>query len=128
MSDYLHHVPGRLRFRSKALRCNTPARGQLLRKLSGLDGVRSVRLNPKAACVTVSYDTEVIDAEGLLALLKAEVQRLPTARPLPAESRVARPVKPPPGKLTAEIGRMALSVLVNKGVSYSLTSLLGVRA
>jgi len=122
MTDYLHHVPGRLRVRSKALRCDSTARGGVLRRLRALEGVRTVRLNPKAASLTVYYDAETTDPERILQFLDGECLRA-TAEPAPGpDSPRARP-----GPLSAEIGRMALSVLVNKGVGYSLSSLLGAR-
>lgn len=125
MTDYLHHVPGRLRVRSKSLRCDSAARGATLRKLRGLEGVRSVRLNAKAGSVTVCYDTATTGPERILDFLSAECLR---AAPMAPVTRQTGPVRPrQAGNLTAEIGRIALSALVNKGVSYSLSSLLGAR-
>jgi len=125
MTDYLHHVPGRLRVRAKSLRCNSAARATTLRKLQAQDGIRSVRLNPKAGSVTVFYDVDVVNADKILAFLHAESLRATQAQAAPV--RVARrPVRRGP-PLAAEIGRMALGVLVNKGVTFSLASLLGAR-
>ena len=126
MTDCLHHVPGRLRVRSKALRCDSAVRGATLRKLRGLDGVRSVRLNPKAGSVTVYDDAEATGAQQILDFLGAECLRAAPLRP--ASLQPAAPARTgQAGNFTAEIGRMAFSVLVNKGVSYSLSSLLGAR-
>jgi hypothetical protein len=126
MTDYLHHVPGRLRVRSKALRCNSAARGATLRKLRTLEGVRTVRLNPKAGSVTVFYDVDVTGAQRILDFLGAECLR---AEPIRAATR--KPVRKATGhgpSLYSTIGRMALGALVNKGVNYSISSLLGARA
>jgi hypothetical protein len=126
MTEYLHHVPGRLRVRSKALRCDSAARGAALRRLRALEGVDSVRLNAKAASLTVYYDVEILDAERILDFLNAECLR---AMPTQTARAAAMPSTPRPrhNQLTGEIARIALSVLVNKGVSYSLSSLLGAR-
>jgi hypothetical protein len=126
MTDYLHHVPGRLRVRSKALRCDSSARSGVLRRLRGLEGVRTVRLNAKAASLTVHYDVETTDPKHILEFLDAECLRANAPRAARAAAGPRGP-RARPGALTAEIGRMALSVLVNKGVSYSLSSLLGAR-
>lgn len=125
MTDYLHHVPGRLRVRAKSLRCNSAARATTLRKLQAQEGIRSVRLNAKAGSVTVFYDVEATDAERILGFMRAESLRATRAQaaPLDAARKQARSGNP----LAAEIGRMALGVLVNKGVSFSLASLLGAR-
>jgi hypothetical protein len=97
----------------------------MLRKLQAKEGIRSVRLNPKAASVTIFYDVDVTDAPQILDFLHTECLRAKRsqAAPLPAASRPLRSSPP----LAAEIGRMALSVLVNKGVTFSLASLLGAR-
>jgi hypothetical protein len=125
MTEYLHHVPGRLRVRAKAFRCDNAARGATLRKLRTLEGVRTVRLNAKAGSVTVCYDVGKTHSQAILDFMEQECLRaLAVVEPRP---RRAAPKAATSNKLTTEIGRMALSVLVNKGVSYSLSSLLGAR-
>lgn len=127
MTDYLHHVPGRLRVRSRALRCASAERNTTLRELRRLQGVRSLRWNPKAGSVTVFYDTGATDAQRILDFLEASCLRVKAVEPVrvPAAAASARRGGAP---LVGEIGRLALGVLVNKGVSYSLSSLLGARA
>ncbi|NGX16280.1 HMA2 domain-containing protein [Wenzhouxiangella sp. XN24] len=127
MTDYLHHVPGRLRVRAKSLRCNSAARATTLRKLQAQDGIRSVRLNPKAGSVTVFYDVDVMNADKILAFLHAESLRATQAQAQATPLRAARKPARTGTPLAAEIGRMALGVLVNKGVTFSLASLLGAR-
>jgi hypothetical protein len=123
MTDYMHHVPGRLRVRSRALRCTSPERNTTLRELRRLRGVRSLRLNPKAGSVTVFYDTGETDAQQILDFIDASCLRTRPAVPVRASSSGEQNGAP----LFGDIGRMALGVLVNKGVSYSLSSLLGAR-
>ena len=97
-------------------------RGDTLVKLQALEGVNSIRLNPKAGSVTVCYDVGVTDPHRILAFIHADCLGSHPATP----SRL-KPKHEKPRGLANEIGRMALSVLVNKGVSYSLSSLLGAR-
>jgi hypothetical protein len=120
MTDYLHHVPGRLRVRSKVFRCNSSSQNMALRKLRALDGVSTVRLNSKAGSVTVCYDTEKIGPTKILDLLNA-------CKCIQAAPAVSKQRGPKERNITDEIGKMALSALVSKGVSYSLSSLLGAR-
>ena len=130
MTDYLHHVPGRLRVRAKTLRCDPTARAATLRKLQAREGIRSVRLNPKAGSVTIFYDVEATDGPQILAFLEAECLRARTIKHAPLRSAAVRPTRTGPSSgnpLAAEIGRMALGVLVTKGVSFSIASLLGAR-
>lgn len=118
MTDWMHHVPALLRIRSKALRCETAARGCTMRRLRSLDGVRSVRHNARAGSVTVCYDVQVADANGILERIPNDCLGSCAARP------VIRRARPQPGHsgLTAEIGRIALGALVNRGVGYSISS------
>lgn len=130
MTDYLHHVPGRLRVRARSLRCDPPARTATLRKLQAKDGIRSVRLNAKAGSVTIFYDVEAITGQQILDFLQAECLRARKAGHAPLRTAAVRPAsssRRAGNPLAAEIGRMALGVLVNKGVTFSLASLLGAR-
>jgi hypothetical protein len=147
MTDYHHHVPGRLRVRRRGFRHEGLARRFVLRRLRALHGVRDVRLNPKAASVTVAYDAEQTDPDTILAFIDREFALKPSQAQAAAVSaspeavssgRAARrrarrrstPRRDGPlgaDPLIGQIGKMALSVLVNKGVSYSISSLLGAR-
>ena len=126
MTDYLHHVPGRLRVRSRSLRCETASCGTTLRKLRKLAGVRSVRHNAKAGSVTVCYDTRVANPDAVLNLINAECLQSRPTPPVVSHNKQATS-KSSKGNLTAEIGRMALGALVSRSVGYSISSLFGVR-
>ncbi len=119
MAHYLHHVPGRLRVRSKAFSHESGARSKVLRTIWTTAGVRSVRLNSKAGSVTVCYEVGTIKPEEILNLMHRH--ECLESRSMPKRTSSSQ------GALTTEIGKMALGVLVNKGVSYSLSSLLGAR-
>ena len=122
MTDYLHHVPGRLRLRSKILRCDSTTRNMALRKLRALEGVSSVRLNHKAGSVTVSYDADVTDSQEILGLLERH-NCLKASAPAIKNRAVtkSRPAKKREWNLTREVGKIAFNVVVSRGV----TSLLG---
>lgn len=122
----LHHVPGRLRIRSRSLCGISKATNLVLRKLRALKGVQDCRLNPKAACVTVYYDMEVISVDTILNLLKDQgLADSGSSGIRTAETPVSNPIKS--DNLTSLVGKTALNVLINKGVSYSISSLLGAR-
>jgi copper chaperone CopZ len=57
MSHYIHHVPGRLRIRSSSFRCDPVSARIAEGELSATEGVREVRVNPRAGSITVHYDT-----------------------------------------------------------------------
>jgi|GEM_PF-692454 len=125
MNEFLHHVPGRIRIRARLFRSESRERSQALRRLRALPAVRSLRLNEKAGSVTVFYDAGETSGVELLQALRREC---PQAT-LPAAPSTRRPVSLAAAKrpIAAEIGKVALNMLVNKGVSYSLSTLLRAR-
>lgn len=56
MSHYVHHVPGRLRVRSKALRCDSTKVRALAQELRELSGVYEVGHNNCNGSLTITYD------------------------------------------------------------------------
>jgi len=134
-TDYMHHVPGRLRIRSRRLCGFAKSRNVVLRELRALEGVRDCLLNVKAGCVTVFYDTETTSVDPILKLLK---ERKVLESPALANNRVKTVSKTTKMgskntanakvlNLTSMVSKAALSVLINKGVSLSISSLLGAR-
>ncbi|MCG8425905.1 MAG: heavy-metal-associated domain-containing protein [Chromatiales bacterium] len=132
MTGYLHHVPGRLRARSQAFLRNTVQRKNTLRQLQALDGVRSVRLNAKAGSVTIVYEAEATDVQQIFDLLakvdscQAEPvyfskQKRETTSGSDSTSSSLMAAIP------SMVGKVALNILVTRGVNYSLSSLLGPR-
>ncbi len=119
MNEYVHHIPGRLRVRSKALRGAHGNHTSVLQRLRDIHGVQSVRLNHKAACVTVCYDPQQTCANCIFETLGH------ADKPRAAE----KPKRKPSGNrgqfdIASQVGKMALNVLVSKGVNYSLSALL----
>lgn len=125
MNEFLHHVPGRIRIRARLFRSESRERSQALRRLRALPAVRSLRLNEKAGSVTVFYDAGETSGAELLQTLRREC---PQAT-FPAASSIRRqvPLAAVKRPIAAEIGKVALNMLVNKGVSYSLSTLLRTR-
>ena len=70
MSQYIHHVPGRIRVRSKAFRCRSEKARGAERGLLALTGVRQVRVNPHAGSITVHYDSALLKQSDLLSVLE----------------------------------------------------------
>ena len=74
----------------------------------------------------MTYDTDLTDQDIILAFVEEECRRAFPARRVRARVNRTRQAETP--VLVSHIGKMALGVLVNKGVSYSISSLLGARA
>ena len=58
--DIAHHVPGRLRLRSAALKGKVRASEQARRHLAQIEGVTSASANPATGSVLLEYDLNVI--------------------------------------------------------------------
>lgn len=66
MTDYIHHVPGRLRVRSKSLRGSGCDTEQLCAVLDTLEGIGERRLNAKTGSLLVYYDPKRVCADDIL--------------------------------------------------------------
>ena len=70
MSYYVHNVPGRLRVKMPPLR-NRPHRGERVRALlAGQSGVEAIAVNPLTGSVVVHYDSDRIDDQRILNVLR----------------------------------------------------------
>jgi hypothetical protein len=70
MSQYIHHVPGRIRVRSRAFRCRSAKARAARSRLLALTGVQQVRVNPHAGSITVHYDPDLLKQSDLLGVLE----------------------------------------------------------
>ena len=88
--------------------------------------MRTVRLNPKAGSVIVTYDVDSTDPQRVLGFLEAELVRLTPYQPVAKRDGPRQEGRG--AQFTAEVGRMALNLLVQRGVNFSLSTLLCRRA
>jgi Heavy metal associated domain 2 len=83
MSPYLHHVPGRLRLKTRSLK-NSEAKAAEIRALfAQLPGIKAIELNLVTGSMLVRYDTAGITAAKILGFLVANsvITSIPEARP-----------------------------------------------
>ncbi len=73
MTEYIHHIPGRLRVRVTCLRGNEEKTRAITNRLGSVAGVRSAVVNPLTGSVTLHYDTFQTNSSVLLEFLKAEI-------------------------------------------------------
>jgi hypothetical protein len=66
-----HHVPGRLRLRSAALKGNASASERARHQLAQIRGVTATRANPTTGSVLLEYDPSVLSAGRIIDLLAA---------------------------------------------------------
>lgn len=113
MSHYVHHVPGRLRIRSKAFLCN-PSKARLLEgQLRATDGVVDVRYNDRNGSLTIQYDPAT-PAGNIVMNTLTEAGCLPLARQ--GAARTGQ-------DLAATFGKAVITALAQQTVVRSFSSL-----
>lgn len=127
MTEYLHHVPGRLRIRSKLFRSNTPERGATLRQLRKLDGVLTTRLNHKSGSVIVCYQPEETSSKLIMQQFDECCKSLNLSTNKPKAQKTKSPSEPPVAwdQISKEVKKVAINMLISRGVGHSISAILG---
>lgn len=85
MSEYLHHVPGRLRVRSAGLKRNPPAARRVQAALAEVKGVLEVEVSTLTGSIKVVYAPDCVRPGDLVTALGARglvaAERLPAVEP-----------------------------------------------
>ncbi len=115
MSQYIHHVPGRLRVRSKAFRCYGERAANAQAKLMALDGVKAVQINQRASSIVVQYDPEALSRVELFAALE-DLGCMAAVRKDNAQA----------SKIGETFGKALVGAMVQKVVEQSARNLVGV--
>jgi copper chaperone CopZ len=71
MGHYIHHVPGRLRVRTLALKRDEARARTVEQVLQTIEGVTAVRANAVTGSITVNYQRDVVNSDTILDLLAA---------------------------------------------------------
>ncbi len=66
MSYYLHHVPGRLRVKSPAVKGKKRVADEVLSLLKGIDGVDNVDVNLTTGSLLINYDPEQVHRDDIV--------------------------------------------------------------
>jgi Heavy metal associated domain 2 len=69
MSHDFHHVPGRLRIRSRRVKGNRVAAQRVCSALEGAGGITAIKANPLTGSVTITYDSSATDEEAVCRML-----------------------------------------------------------
>jgi hypothetical protein len=72
MTCYLHHVPGRLRIRSSAVKNNKARCAEVERLLHSVAGVEKVVVNLTTGSCLIGYDPSITTREHLISLLTSK--------------------------------------------------------
>ncbi|MFW5816031.1 MAG: HMA2 domain-containing protein [Wenzhouxiangella sp.] len=72
MSHYFHHVPGRIRIRSRRLRSNVAHAQALVAHLLETEGVQDVKTNERNGSITIHYDRSEATGIRIIGMLASE--------------------------------------------------------
>ena len=120
---YIHHVPGRLRVRSSAVRRNEVGALRAAAWLRSLPGVSSADANPLTGSLTLRYDPALTGSGTLLEALQEAgyVSRHVTA---PA-TLPARPARRSTSDLGGRLARGVAAYALEKALEHSVLALVG---
>lgn len=118
MSQYVHHVPGRLRVRSRAFQCAPESVAAVESRLRETEGVLEVRHNARIGSLTVQYDP-ASDAGRTVLKLFADAGCLPVGGS-PAASGPRSEASP---DLVSTFGKAVVTALAQQAVTRSMGSL-----
>ncbi|WP_145108824.1 HMA2 domain-containing protein [Cereibacter sediminicola] len=128
MSYFVHHVPGRARFRVPGMPKAATLREALVSALRAIEGVERVEINPAAASVVVHYDRALAPLDRVVEVLRAhseppEVSRVPLETPVPAAARgrIGENVSRSVGEM---VGQAMFATIVQRTLEYSLRTVL----
>jgi copper chaperone CopZ len=114
MSQYIHHVPGRIRIRSRAFQCYGDRADTARDHLMAMPGVRSVEIKPRSASLIVQYDPEQVCRAELFATLE-ELGCMAAVR------RDTKHVR----KIGETFGKALVGAVMQKAVEQSARTLVG---
>lgn len=115
MSEYIHHIAGRLRLKLPQIR-KEPQRAREIQSATGrINGVTSVEANIVTGSLLIRYDKDKVDVETIMSSMRE--MGLPSA---PARARAAQH-RPAPSPLADKV----VNVLVEKLIERSAIALVG---
>lgn len=117
MSQYIHHVPGRIRIRSRAFQCYGARADAAQARLLAMDGIRSVEIKPRAASLIVQYDPECLSRAALFATL----EELGCMAPVRRDNAHVR-------QIGETFGKALVGAVMQKAVEQSARTLVGALA
>lgn len=124
MSNYIHHVPGRLRVKDARLKRNPEGIVAVLSLGNSIDGVLDVAVSEVTGSVVITYDRDLTCPHALLDELKRRgccnhASTLPT--PAASKQAVTRAL----GDAGSTMGKVVFGVMVEKLVERSAMALIG---
>lgn len=116
MSHYFHHVPGRIRIRSRQFRANLALARELEGRLTQIEGVHEVRVNERNGSITIQYEADGETGSAIVAVLAA-------AGFVPNGQVAQMPAASGDGDLVATFSKAIVGAVAQQTVTRSLSTL-----
>jgi hypothetical protein len=116
MSQYVHHVPGRLRIKSQVFK-NSDGDAAVRRLLDDLVGVHAIEINQLTGSLLVRYDKSLLSSSKILGPLVANgfISHLPDLARRPAPRRIPASLREHAIRnLIAALPRIIADIVVEK--------------
>lgn len=121
MTGYVHHIPGRLRVRSGAIRRNELRAAAAKTLLEAQPGVRSAQPNTVTGSIVVHYDPALTDDAAVMSALRERGYLTPVSPAgVPSAARGARS---PQAAVAEQVAKKVAVSLVETAVERSLLAL-----
>ncbi len=120
MSHYFHHVPGRIRIRSRRLRADETQTESLVARLVETDGVQEVKVNQRNGSIIILYDRSEATGIQIIGMLAAE-GFVPNGQVTQQQSSPSSE-----GSLAGAFSRAIVGAVAQQTVTRSLTTLVSI--
>jgi hypothetical protein len=120
---YTHHIPGRIRARSAAIKRNPAQAAALQQWLASLDGVKRVETNPLTGSVLIHYAEAVVRGEDLMAHMRDRqwIAKLPERPPMPRA--VGARLRPAAASLERRLAKAILRFAAEVAIERSVLAI-----
>lgn len=122
MSEYIHHISGRLRLKLEHIRKQPKRAQEVAAAICRIRGVTSVTTNITTGSLLIRYDTAAVEGDAILKSMK-EVGLLPPARP----PRLPHPLLPhqsPASPIADKVVDVVIGKLIERSAVVLLSALL----
>jgi hypothetical protein len=123
MTQYIHHVPGRLRVKTLYLKRNETKAAEVCRFLAGIAGVVACDVNTLTGSIVISYDTSLTSAEMLLGWLADQGYVTQAARS--GNKAFKQKQNHTLSNLGGNVGKAVIGFAVEKAFEHSAIALIG---
>jgi len=122
MSNYIHHVPGRLRIKTTQLKRNEDEASIVCKLLAATDGVLNCEVKTLTGSIVISYDKNVTNSHELVSLIKryGYIAASATVNSVKVNDRFARTVN----EATDNVGKAVAGFVLERAAAVAIGAII----